>query len=200
MTATLALMAGPGVRSRRQARTIANTFAGPPGMDENAFRALYTRTARPLRGYIARVIGNQALADDVLQETYFRLLRSGFRCDDETNLRSYLFRIATNLMRDHFRRPVRETGEVPEVADAAHFPEAVQLRSDVGGALAELHPRDRSMLWLAYVEGSSHEEVAAALGLRAASVRSMLSRARQRMAAALRRRGLVEPPTPGATS
>lgn len=56
--------------------------------------------------------------------------------------------------------------------------------------MAALSPRDRELLWLAYVEGSSHDEIAALLGLRSASIRSMLHRARHRMADALRRIGL----------
>ncbi len=56
--------------------------------------------------------------------------------------------------------------------------------------MAELSPRDRQMLWLAYVEGASHREIAKALGLRAASIRSMLFRARQRLAEQLKVRGL----------
>jgi RNA polymerase sigma-70 factor (ECF subfamily) len=56
--------------------------------------------------------------------------------------------------------------------------------------MAELSPRDRQMLWLAYVEGASHREIAKALGLRAASIRSMLFRARQRLAEQLKARGL----------
>ena len=56
--------------------------------------------------------------------------------------------------------------------------------------MADLSPRDRQMLWLAYVEGSSHTEIAAALGLRTASIRSMLFRARQRLAAQLAAKGL----------
>ncbi len=64
------------------------------------------------------------------------------------------------------------------------------MRSDVGGAMAELAPRDRQMLWLAYVEGASHQEIGKALGLRTASIRSMLFRARQRLAKQLQARGL----------
>ena len=159
-------------------------------MDEAAFRCLYHRTARPLRAYLARCCGDLTLADDLLQEAYLRFLRSGFEGEDETHRRNYLYRIATNLMRDHFRRSRPETHEVPERDDQPVHDDAIHLRSDVGGAMAELSPKDRQMLWLAYVEGSSHQEIAAALGLRAASIRSMLFRARQRLADKLRMRGL----------
>ena len=159
-------------------------------MDEAAFRCLYQRTARPLRAYLARCCGDFALADDLLQEAYLRYLRSAFEGEDENHRRNYLYRIATNLMRDHFRRKRPETDEVPERDDSPGHAEAVHLRSDVGTAMAELSPKDRQMLWLAYVEGSSHREIAEALGLRAASIRSMLFRARKRLAEKLRARDL----------
>ena len=72
----------------------------------------------------------------------------------------------------------------------ASFSEEVQQRADVGAALAKLGLRDRTLLWLAYVEGSNHDEIATVLGLKSASVRSMLFRARQRLAELLRARGL----------
>jgi len=159
-------------------------------MDEAAFRRLYQRTARSLRAYLIRGCGDLALADDLLQEAYLRYLRSGFEGEDDDHRKNYLFRIATNAMRDHFRRKRPETDEVPERDDAPRHDTEVHLRSDVGNAMAELSATDRQMLWLAYVEGGSHDEIAAALGLRAASIRSMLFRARRRLAEKLRDRGL----------
>jgi RNA polymerase sigma-70 factor (ECF subfamily) len=57
--------------------------------------------------------------------------------------------------------------------------------------MKELKPRERELLWLAYVEGSSHREIAQLSGLREQSVRGLLFRARARLAALLRRRGLA---------
>jgi len=168
--------------------------AGPAAravtMDEAAFHRLYHRTARPLRAYLIRACGDLALADDLLQEAFLRFLRSGFEGEDEDHRKNYLFRIATNALRDHFRRKRPETNEVPERDDSPGHDDAVHLRSDVGGAMSELSPNDRQMLWLAYVEGSSHDEIAAALGLRSASIRSMLFRARRRLAERLHNKGL----------
>jgi RNA polymerase sigma-70 factor (ECF subfamily) len=118
------------------------------------------------------------------------MLRSGFEGEDDDHRKNYLYRIATNLLRDHFRRSKPVSHEVPERGDSPAHEDAVHLRSDVGGAMAELAPRDRQMLWLAYVEGASHREIAKALGLRPASIRSMLFRARHRLAEQLQARGL----------
>jgi RNA polymerase sigma-70 factor (ECF subfamily) len=172
-------------------RTQATVLPGRAAtMDEAAFRHLYDRTARPLRAYLVRSCGDLALADDLLQEAYLRMLRSGFEGEDDNHRKNYLFRIATNLLRDHFRRKKPESAEVPELDGSPGHDEAIHLRSDVGSAMSELAPRDRQMLWLAYVEGASHQEIAKALGLRSASIRSMLFRARQRLAKALQSKGL----------
>jgi len=164
-------------------------------MDEQAFRVFYENTARPLWSYLCRTLGNATLADDLVQESYFRFLRIGLKSDDAAYQRAYLFRIATNLARDHWRRlPRREQGEdanPEEVPADDHTAERVQQRSDLGRALRRLKPRERELLWLAYVEGSSHKEIAEVVGLRAASVRLLLFRARQKMLKLLRRPGLA---------
>ena len=191
MTAAVLMGDARFLSAPEKTRTMAEAVPGdPPGMDEQAFLGLYARTARSLRAYLGRVTGSASLADDLLQETYLRFLRSSFSSDDETHQRNFLYRIATNLMRDHYRRPKREVGDLPDLGVDESISNAVEQRADVGGALGALGERDRAMLWLAYVEGSSHEEIAAALGLRASSIRSMLFRARQRFAATLRERGL----------
>jgi RNA polymerase sigma-70 factor, ECF subfamily len=160
-------------------------------MDESAFRALYQRTAPALRGYLARVCGSRTLADDLLQETYVRLLRSSFAGTSAEHTRSYLFRIATNLLRDHYRRPRHDTEVLPETLPAPGTVGDLELRQDFHGVFAALPARERAMLWLAYVEGSSHREIAAVLRVKAASVRVLLFRARSRLAALLRASGLA---------
>ncbi len=160
-------------------------------LDEQGFRLFYERTARPLRAYLIGSCGNTALADDLLQEAYFRLVRADFRANDEEHRKNYLFRIATNLVRDHWRRHRPETPDIPESTDGENHGDRVAARSDLVRVLRELKPRERELLWLAYVEGMSHKEIAAALGLKAASIRPLLFRARQRMAGVMKSRGLA---------
>ncbi len=167
---------------------------GEAVLDEAAFRAFYERTARPLWAYLARSTGDRSLADDLVQEAYLRLLRSGFEGEGEEHRKNYLFRIATNLMRDHFRRPrPEEPMAEPELAAAAR-PAAsgprVGLRHDLERVWPGLEARDRRLLWLAHVEEASHREIASALGVKEASVRVLVFRARQKLAGLLRERGL----------
>ena len=155
-------------------------------MTEEAFRSFYELTARPVRIYLARLTGDDRLADDLLQETYYRFLRSNTTFESDEHRKNYLFRIATNLVNDHRRRPFMEVPatsipEVPDAAAAARAAERSARRLDLKKAMSKLKPRERSMLWLAYAQGWSHEEIAAAIGVKTASLKAMLHRARQRL-------------------
>ena len=158
-------------------------------MNEDAFRALYDRTARALWAYLSRITGSPDLADDLLQETYYRFLRARVRYESEAHRRNSLFRIATNLARDGHRRGLRARfvgipdDELPAGIDIAADAER---RTDLGRAMAQLKPREREMLWLAYAQGSSHRDIAGTLGVKAGSVRLLLFRARRKLAQVLR--------------
>ena len=157
-------------------------------MDSDAFAAFYERSARPLWAYLARVSADPALADDLMQESFVRFLcvdrRELSLAEGEVAARRYLFRIATNLLKDHWRRPASHSiEELPEELFAA--PErASQSDSQamLGPALAQLRPRDRQLLWLAHAEGYSHKEIAQITGLASASILLLLFRARLKIA------------------
>ena len=158
-------------------------------MDEEAFRAFYELTARPLWLYLSKTTGDSRLADDLLQETYYRFLRVRVSFDSDDHRRHYLFRIATNLVRDHWRQPrieatpVRDgdAGREDAVRAASHVAEHAVDRIDLARAMERLKSRERSLLWLAYAQGWSHAEIAAALGLKTASLKMLLHRARRRL-------------------
>src|SRR5438067_113899 len=77
-------------------------------MNEAQFEAFYRKTAGGLWSYLYRLVGNAATADDLLQKTFFRYLRSNPALSGEEHMRRYLFRTATNLALDHFRETKRE--------------------------------------------------------------------------------------------
>jgi RNA polymerase sigma-70 factor (ECF subfamily) len=137
-----------------------------------------------------RATRDNAQADDLLQETYYRLLRTRVAFESDDHRVHYLFRIAANLLADTRRR--RPPDHVPLVDDdrglkpGADAAGAFEQRSDVARALATLAPRDRDMLWLAYADGASHAEIASHLGVARPSIKAMLARARGRLAERLR--------------
>lgn len=164
--------------------------AVPLEMDEEAFRGFYDRTARMLRAYLARVTGDAALADDLVQEAYYRFLRARGNYEGDAHRRNALFRIATNLVHDNRRRTraaplFAHADQITTIADR-HQPDAADTATDLRRAMARLKPRERELLWLAYGQGSSHREIASCLGLRTGSVKLLLFRARRRLAGILR--------------
>lgn len=163
-------------------------------MDEAAFRAFHERTARPLWAYVVRSTGDPALAEDLVQEAFYRFLRSGFTGTGPEHRKNYLYRIATNLMRDRLRsrRPLSRDDELTERSAVTPSEGAgTELRTDLARLLRNLEPRERSLLWLAHAEGLPHREVAEILGVRTGSVRVMLFRARKKLAGLLREHGLT---------
>jgi len=162
-------------------------------MNDAAFRVFYDRTARSLWAYLYRLTGDGTRADDLLQETYYRFLRAVDAPHDEAHRRNYLYRIATNLVRDEARRTRGTQVELPGSDDedalvaVGHSADDAARRTDVGNAMRKLTPRERELLWLAYAEGSTHREIAEALGLKAGSIKLLLFRARRRLAGLLRR-------------
>ena len=164
---------------------------GAFAMEESAFTAFYECTARPLRAYLVRVSGDRRVADDLLHEAYYRLLRARVTFDGDDHRRHYLFRIAANLVRDGYRRDGRR-GQAAAAADDALVDTASErqadravARLDVQRALAQLSPRERSLLWMAYVDGQSHEELAVSHGVKRTSLKTLLHRARRRLQLAL---------------
>ena len=149
-------------------------------LDEAAFAAFHARSSRALRAYVFRVVGNASDADDIVQEAFLRMLRADVPADSDEHLRRYLYRVASNLIVDRWRRCRHEQLEdvMPEQVSA---PSHYEDDASVAKIFAQLKPRDRALLWLAYVEGESHEEIATSLGIGRRGVKVMLFRARKRL-------------------
>lgn len=171
--------------------TAAQTADCATSMSEEAFREFYELTSHGLWAYLLRTSGDRRLVDDLLQESYYRLLRANVTFENDDHRRNYLYRIATNLVHDGRRRPWSAAGSQVDV-EQAQIPAddgAIEVRAarrlDVARAMRQLTPRERSMLWLAYVQGCTHEEIAGMVGVKAASLKSLLFRARRRLAGML---------------
>ncbi|QNI33933.1 RNA polymerase sigma factor [Alloacidobacterium dinghuense] len=159
--------------------------------DEAAFQLIYDATARPLWAYLLRVSGRSDVADDLLQETYCRFLgRKNGRSElamSELDMRRYLFRIATNLLRDRWRK--HESDQENDMKQELAVDADPAAKMDVERMLRTLKPRARQLLWLAYVEGLSHAEIAEVTGLSVLSIRLLLFRARRSAAGLLQSNG-----------
>src|SRR5207237_4821523 len=142
--------------SEQMADSIANPADGP-SVNREAFSIFYGRTNRPLWAYLLRVSGRRDVADDLLQESYCRFLAARLPEMDAAESKSYLFKIATNLLRDRWRS--REVSDTVSASPQSHEDDFA-TRSDVRRAFEQLKSRERQLLWLAHVEGLDHGELA----------------------------------------
>jgi RNA polymerase sigma-70 factor (ECF subfamily) len=156
-------------------------------LDEAAFSEFYRSTSRALWSYVYRVTGHAADADDIVQESFLRVLRAGLEGGTEEEWRRYLYRVASNLIVDRWRsRSRKDLPEMPRVAERRRDDD-----EDVARTFSTLTTRERALLWLAYVEEESHEEIAASLGLGRSSIKVLLFRARRRLRDLLKSRGIT---------
>ena len=153
----------------------------PPDLDR-LFRTYHA----PLVRYLTRRLGDADWAEEVAQETFLRALRQ----EEITSERSWLFAVATNLVRDEGRKEARRRQRLlvlaeQEKADAVVEPgptsaERAEDAAAARQAVDALTERDRSAL-LMREEGLDYQEIADALGLSVGSVGTTLARARRRL-------------------
>lgn len=153
---------------------------------------LYRTHGAALFRYLVRMTGEPQTAEDVLHDTFCRYLERPPR--SPRNLRGWLFRVATNRLRDlqraglRRRRGLEVVGGVRTVADPPPAPdraaEAAGARARVRRALDTLSERDRTVL-LMREEGFKHREIAEAVDTTTGSVGTLIARALERFAGAL---------------
>lgn len=173
-------------RAARSAMTIAQTGQYERTTQAN-FEVFYARTARTLHGYLCRLSGDSATADEVLQETYIRMLHAPAM--DDLPRKGYLYKTATNLLRDRWRKLKREQ-KFWEMSDfTEHVQQNFNLSLDMASIFDRLSAQERAILWLAHVEEMSHKEIGGILGVKEKSVRVMVFRARERAKEMLEKAG-----------
>lgn len=127
-----------------------------------------------------RILGNWADAEDVAQEVFLRLYRHGASFQNDTALRSWLYRVAVNLCLDR-TRSYKHWEELPELIAADASAEAAiiteQRKRTLMAALGTLPPKERAAVVLREIEGLSTAEVAAILGSSDGTVRSQVAKA-----------------------
>lgn len=166
--------------------------------DREAFDEIVTRYKDGIYNYISRMISNRDEVDDLAQEVFVRAytgLRS-FRQD--SNLRTWLYRIASNLCIDRYRRagierklvmPLEQEDETGsreiDLPDRTNDPQMVcertELQAHVQRALSRLPDKLRTTILLYDMEGLSYEEIAEALEVPVGTVKSRLFNARMQL-------------------
>jgi RNA polymerase sigma-70 factor (ECF subfamily) len=159
--------------------------------DQQAFRQLAERYVERIIAVAQRILGNAAEADEVAQETLFRVWQHADRWDPaRAELAVWIYRITCNLSIDRTRRRIfRPLDPADDIADTAPLAidtlVAREAQTQLAAALAALPARQRAAITLFYHEELSGEATAAALGVSVPGVWSLLLRGRRALARAL---------------
>ncbi len=172
---------------------------------EAAFRELVRRYERPVFSLVFRMVRDSAVAEDLAQDTFIKVLNHVDKYRPEFKFSSWLFKIANNVAIDHLRRRQLDTISMdgsPNAATAADVEatsfdiadksesalevlEAKELGSAIERAIGALRPEYRACIMLRHVEGRSYEEIAATLDLPLGTVKTYIHRARHQLREAL---------------
>lgn len=171
-----------------ESRLVAKAAAG----DQAAFRTLTERHLGSVVAIARRMLRDDAEAEDMAQETFLRLWRTGAALDvGPAGVKPWLRRVVSNLCIDRVRggKRLTVTNEVPEVPDAPRQLQGLEdqvLKRRVDDALKQLPERQRLALTLFHYEGLSQIEVGAEMGISDEAVESLLGRARRQLKSELK--------------
>jgi RNA polymerase sigma-70 factor (ECF subfamily) len=167
--------------------------------DGEAFRPLVERYSPSLHTFVARHVGPQGDARDIVQEAFLRAFRALPDFNPRYRFSTWLFRIALNLCRDHMKRRRTRPRDLPLVADDAlhgvdgRIEEEVDDRRRCEAALAlmrELPAKYREPLLLKDVQRMDYKQMARVTGLNVGLLKIRVMRARRKLASSMRARGL----------
>jgi RNA polymerase sigma-70 factor (ECF subfamily) len=180
------------------------------GGSVEAFDQLFLRYHQAITSLTNRLVRDPLLAEDLTQETFFRVLRSLERVDESFNFSAWIHRIATNLCYDELRR--RKRGQAPQseegprastsivgiedpdellatlpTKDMSGDPEDAlamrELRREVWEVAARLPENYRTVLSLRELQGLNYAAIAQVMGLSESAIETLLHRARRRFKA-----------------
>jgi RNA polymerase sigma-70 factor (ECF subfamily) len=158
--------------------------------DGRAFRILAQRHAGRALGLARRMLGNEALAEEIVQDALLRVWTNAPRWRPEAAFRTWLYRVVVNLCLNAKRRtpdlPLYAAGDVADVApDAETQLETRERDQHLAAAIDALPSRQRAAIVLTYQEGLGNAEVAAVLDTSVSSVETLLVRAKRTLRIAL---------------
>lgn len=172
---------------------IAEARAGDP----EAFRLIFERYARPVLSFIYDLVGQRALAEELVQETFVRAYQNLQNIRDDTRLSSWLFGIGRNVaresLRSRFRHEQRFCGSdqsYDQIRDLKQSPADDLLQKEFNAAMRDaLHTIDedrRTVFVLKVFQQQSYQEIVEITGFSLAKVKTDLHRARLEIKARMR--------------
>lgn len=164
-----------------------------PGLisgDQSAFEQVLSAYEKPIYNHLIRLAGSTDDAADLLQETFIRLYDHRSQIDPDGNLKNWLYKVATNIAYDWFRKKKRENLVSLDGEDLSETIEAqlsyTNLEQEIAtidleNALREIRPHYKNILLLYYREGFSYDEIAGILEIPINTIKTHIRRARQEL-------------------
>lgn len=155
-----------------------------------AFDAILDQYQKLIYNHLIRLTGSSDEAADLLQDTFIHLYNKRSQIEPNGNLKNWLYKVATNIAYDYFRKQKRESHLSIDQEDTSETIEAAlsytslehEIRTiDLENALHEIRPHYKNILLLYYREGFSYEEIANILELPINTVKTHIRRARQEL-------------------
>lgn len=152
--------------------------------DERAFRELAQRHAAGALRLARRIVGNEAQAEEIVQDALLRVWINAPRWRPQAAFRTWLYRVVINLSLNAKRRPptlpLAAAGDPADPApDAGAALEIAERDRKLAAAIEALPARQRAAIVLTYQEGLGNAEAAAVLGTSVSGIETLLVRARQ---------------------
>ena len=161
----------------------------PHFTNQEKFTDFYSRISRPLWLYILCNCGDEALSDEIFQESFLRFIRKAPSHLQEHQMKAYLYKTAARLVIDRARRIKTEREGQHDIKAFEGDNTALSMSLDMRKIFLLLKPKERALLWLAFVEEYSHREIASIMSAGEKSIKVMLHRAKKKFAALLEGKG-----------
>lgn len=158
--------------------------------DEVCFRHLYRRHTPRLFNFVLRIVGSQADAEDIVQETWIKAVRKLSHFRWQSAFSTWLTGIGLNLCREHLRRGKRRSWvDLEALPEAGASPPPSGMRMDLEAAIGALPDGYRMILLLHDLQGWTHREIAHSLQISEGTSKSQLFNARKAVRASLMSEG-----------
>jgi RNA polymerase sigma-70 factor (ECF subfamily) len=149
-----------------------------------ATEKIWEQLSAELRRFLRSRIGDEQVADDLLQETFLRIHQRLGTLEDETRLASWVFQIARNLLTDYYRGKGRAAGALTsDVAaeEAAEENANEQVMQCMAAMIEQLPQGYREALKLYEIEGVRQQEIAGRMGISLSGAKSRVQRGREKL-------------------
>jgi len=164
--------------------------------DTDAFTGIVERYQGPIIRYLDRLTGEYEVALDLAQDTFVRAYQGILKTDTSLSLQAWLYKIATNLARQHHRRKKILTfipfAHVEEPESSLSTDDYAEGNMAINEALLKVPEKQRACLVLHFVEGLKYREIAEALGISEDAVRKRVARGCEQFRQAYRQQEVIE--------